>query len=303
MVMSDLQGRSILITGAGGFLGNVVMEHSKQMGARVVGTVRSPKGEGNQDLVTLDLEKAETLKILDETGPFEAVVHCAAELPGKRPDMDLLIANQRMTDNILQWALKAQLQHFVFASSCNIYGYSTMPCTEVTLPNPPMCYSISKLASEHLANMAGAAGSMPVCVLRISAPYGPHLRNETVIKRFIYQAAQQEKITLLGTGERSQDFVYEDDIAQAFVLALAHTATGTFNIAGDRSVNMRELARIVLEIFGLDHQRAIRVSGIDPQEKFRGCYPITAAAQAFGYRPQVLLEEGLRRTAKAWGFL
>ena len=107
----------------------------------------------------------------------------------------------------------------------------------------------------------------------------------------------------MGSGSRSQDFVYEEDIAWAFTLAVLHCATGVFNISGNRSVSMCELGQTILRLFGVDPEVAIRVIGDDPQEAYRGRYPVVAATGAFGYRPQVTLEDGLRRTAQAWGLL
>ena len=299
--MSKLKDSSILVTGARGFLGSVVMAYLKQHGARVTGTGRLPLNQSTQDLIAVDLEESAALKALDTAGSYDVVIHCAAVLPGKRSDLEVLIANQRMTNNLLQWVVSAGVSHFLFASGCNIYGYSNQPCTELTMPAPPNHYAVSKLACEYLVSLAAKSAGMRVCTLRISAPYGPHLRVETVVKRFIQQAARKEPITLMGSGSRSQDFVYEEDVARAFALAILYAATGTFNISGDRSVSMRELAETILRLFGVEPGDAICLEGIDPQEEYRGRYPVAAATKAFGYRPQVTLEEGLRRTAEAWG--
>lgn len=303
LLMSNLKDFSILVTGARGFLGSVVMAYLKQHGARVIGIGRPPLSQDTQGLIAVDLEELGALKALDLTGPYDVVIHCAALLPGKRSDLEVLIANQRMTHNLLQWAVNAGVSHLLFASGCNIYGYSNRPCAESTLPDPPNYYAVSKLACEYLVSLAAKSAGMRVCTLRISAPYGPHLRAETVVKRFILQAARKEPITLMGSGSRSQDFVYEEDVARAFALAILHGVTGTFNISSNRSVSMRELAETILRLFGIRPEDAIRLEGIDPQEEYRGRYPISAAIKAFGYRPQVTLEEGLRRTAEAWGLL
>ena len=183
------KGHAGLVTGARGFLGGVLVGYLRSLGARVVATDRPSFSEDTQDTMAVDLEESATLKALDKAGPYDFLIHCAAVLPGKRSDSDVLIANQRMTANLLDWAIGARVPHFLFASSCNIYGYSSQPCTELALPAPPNWYAVSKLACEYLVNLAATAGGMRVCTLRISAPYGPHLRVETVVKRFIQQAA------------------------------------------------------------------------------------------------------------------
>lgn len=295
--------RSILVTGAGGFLGGVILTYLRRHGVRVVGTARAQVTQADEQFIYLDIEDSTALKSLDTMGPYDTVIHCAAVLPGKRSDLDLLIANQRMTYNLVEWATSRNVSDFFFASSCSIYGYSDQPCTELSLPAPANIYAASKLACEQIIQIVAGDTGMRVCILRISAPYGPSLRTKTVIKRFLKQGAQNQPLTLIGSGSRSQDFVYEDDVARAFFLAITHGATGVFNISGDHSVSMRELAETVLRIFGRDDEQAITFSGVDPQESYRGRFPIEAAVRAFDYQPQVTFEEGLRRSAHGWGLL
>jgi len=231
------------------------------------------------------------------------VVHCAAVLPGKKPDLELLIANQRMTFDLIEWTVRNNIPSFLFTSSCSVYGYSDKLCTESTLPAPPNLYAISKLACENIIQTVAMGTNTKVCIFRISAPYGPGLLNKTVIKHFLEQAAHGRLLTLMGNGSRSQDFVYEEDVARAFFLAISKGATGVFNIAGGNSVSMLELARTVLRLFDKDSEKNLSFSGIDPQESYRGRFSIQAGAKAFVYHPQVSLEEGLRRTAKTRGLL
>lgn len=301
--MKSLNESSVLVTGAGGFLGSVIAEHLKRQGARVVGTARSHHYNNNQGLLYLDLENAADLKVLNTDGPYGAVIHCAAALPGKMSDSELLFANQRMSYNLVKWTIDNDVRNFLFASGCNIYGYLDKPCIEPIIPQPPNIYAVSKVACEYMINAMSTGTNMKVCILRISAPYGPNLGTETVIRRFLEQVAQNDCITLMGTGSRSQDFVYQSDVAHAFYLALLHDAEGTFNISGNHPVSMLELAEIIFRIFDKTCDDRIIYSGVDPQESYRGCFPITAATSTFGYFPQIKLEDGLKRTAREWGLL
>lgn len=301
--MQTLNEQSILVTGASGFLGSVTAEHFRKRGARVVGTARSHQCQSDQVVLYLDLENPADLKVLDTKRPYDAVIHCAAVLPGKMSDLALLSANHKMTYNLVEWALNNNVRNFLFASGCNIYGYSDRPCTELTVPQPPNIYAVSKVACEYMMNAMSAGTDMKVCILRISAPYGPSSSAETVIKIFLKQVAQNSHVALMGTGSRSQDFVYQSDVAQAFYVALLHDAVGTFNISGNQSISMRELAETIFRIFDKTCDDRIAYSGVDPQESYRGCFPITAATRTFGYFPQVKLEDGLIRIARGWGLI
>lgn len=292
---------SVIVTGAGGFLGSVVAGYFAGLGVRVVRT--GHRRASDSRLVQVDLEDDGSVATLARHGPFDAVIHCAAVLPGQRSDLDLLIANQRMTYHLATWTVRNGIGCFLYASTCSIYGYSGHACTEATLPQSPNLYAVSKLACEHILSLVTRQSKTRVCSLRISAPYGPNQQNETVVTRFLKQASQGMPLRLMGSGSRSQDFVYQEDVARAFYLALQHKAVGVFNISGDRSVSMRELCEAVLRIFGKSPAGNILTGGDDPQESFRGRFPVQAASNSFGYRSQVSLEVGLLKTAQGLGLL
>ena len=287
-----MKGRSILVTGASGFLGSVILSHLNGLGARVIGTSRT--GE-----IPVDLEDPRSLESLKSSGPFDSLVHCAAVLPGKRADSDVLNANLMMTNHVLEWANQEGVQQFCFLSSCSIYGNASSPCNEETLPAPASVYGVSKLACEQMIRIAFP----DALLLRVSAPYGPHLRLETVVKRFLMAASENRPIPLMGEGSREQHFVFEKDVARAVSLALTKDAAGLFNVSGDAPVSMRHLAGIVLRIFGGTEEDSIHCSGLDPQEDYRGNFPFDAATKAFGYRPETSLDAGLRECARSWGLL
>ena len=291
--------RSILVTGAAGFLGSVVLSCLRKLGARTVGLSRTSDSAVSSPAVHVDLLDRKSFAALDAAGPFDGVVHCAAVLPGKRNDDDLIHANIAMTHNIVDWSLNANVQQFLFTSSCSVYGSRPNPCREDALPAPSSIYAISKLSCEHMIRILFPNA----CLLRISAPFGPHLQTETVIKRFLIQASQNQPLSLMGEGLREQHFVYEEDVARAVSLALSKGVTGLFNISGEAAVSMRDLADSVLQIFGRDQQNGVRFAGVDPQENYRGNFPFDEAKENFGYSPQISLEEGLRLCARAWSLL
>lgn len=299
----SLEGRSFLVTGASGFLGSVIREYLINLGASVVGTVNSQLSVPTRNIVKLDLEDEISIAVIEELGPFDAVIHCAAILPGKRKKTGLLVANQVMTCNMINLTARMEIPHFLNISSCSVYGLQSQPCTERDLPHPADLYALSKISCEYLVNLGAEQFGFIGCNLRISAPYGPKMRASTVVKKFLLQAARGEPLILLGTGERSQDFIYEEDVAIGIALAVSHGARGTYNLTSGQSVSMRVLAEFVLRIFNRDTKNSIQISGVDLQESYRGSFPVDAAIIGFDYCPSVSLAEGLKRTAVAWGLL
>ncbi len=140
---------------------------------------------------------------------------------------------------------------------------------------------------------------IPSCILRISVPYGPGAKVETVIRHFLLNGARDLPITVHRSGSRSQDFIYEIDVARAFRLALLSRAEGIYNFACGASISIRELVEAALEMFGRDAGMNIIFSGVDTQEEYRGNFPVDAAFHSFGYRPQTSIHGGLKYTTEA----
>jgi UDP-glucose 4-epimerase len=134
--------------------------------------------------------------------------------------------------------------------------------------------------------------------LRISSPYGPGMRHLNVLLRFAEAARSGEPITLLGTGERTQDFVHVDDIAAAAISAIDAPGGDPVIVASGEPISMAELARLVVGIAG--SSSAIEHTGRpDPQEGFRADYDLRPALDALGWAPAIRLEVGLRSMLEA----
>ncbi len=300
--MNTLEGMSVLVTGANGFLGSAIIQELRKRKARTVSLIWPPllnTESSEQDTLAIDLRKTSSYKKINKYGQFDAVIHCAAILPGVASDFDTLMANQEMTYKLLEWTCGNQKKTIIYASTCRVYGLQNHPCTETSPLFPPDVYSVSKLSCEYLIKSLISN----FCILRIAAPYGPGSKVNNVIRSFLLNSANNSPITLLGSGNRSQDFVYQTDIANAFCLALQSNAKGIFNLSSGISTSMRELAEMSLRIFNRDIQKNIICSGVDPQEEYRGQYLIDAARKIFGYYPQTQVLDGLRYTSKAWGLL
>jgi nucleoside-diphosphate-sugar epimerase len=303
--MMSLEGLSVLVTGASGFLGNVIIDELNKSGIKTVAVSWPPMASPSSGsiMVDLDLEQTDLYTKLDVYGPFYAIIHCAALLPGACHDRDLLISNQMMTYNLLEWGIRKGIRHFLFASSCRVYGLHDHPCDESSPLAPPDFYAVSKVACEGIIKTMTSISGILYSILRISAPYGHRSNQGNVIRRFLMDGARDQPLVLRGSGNRSQDFIYESDVATAFRQALVHEANGVFNIAGGRSISTLELAETVLHLFGRDMETSMVFSGVDDQENYRGNFPIEAASRAFGFHPQISLADGIKHTAQAWGLL
>jgi len=208
--------------------------------------------------------------------------------------------NLRMTENILTLA-GAYGSSLVYASSSSVYGSRTAtPISEDTRACPDNPYSAGKLSGEELIAASCERDGLRAASLRIAAPYGPNQPKKTVIHFFLDAAVNGRDLFVYGSGNRTQDFTFVDDVAEACWLALQHRAVGAFNVSGGQPVTMRQLAELAIECVGADTSRIIVGSHSDPQEDYRGIFSIEKARHQLGFEPHVSLREGLMRCAAAF---
>jgi len=290
----------ILITGAGGMLGSMVAQDLIAQGLSVITTGRNPPDRPlSVQQVCGDLRDAGFVHQLVSASKVSAILHLAAVIPGRQSGDHDFTGNVGMTRNLLSAARAASVMRFVLASSVAVYGTAGGPFNEHQELGGAGPYPESKIAEERLLEEAVKEGWLSGCALRVAAPYGGRPSVMTVINKFLTQAASGQHITVFGGGTREQHFVHVSDVARAFYLALNSEVCGAFNLSGPAPVSMLSLAQLCVSALGTGSE--IQMTGTDPQESFRGCYPWALAHERFGYTPATDLAEGLVRTAAIMG--
>lgn len=239
-----------VVTGGSGFLGSHVSDVLAEAGHSV--TVVDIVPTSRHRFVHADLEDPAGLtsafRGMDYVCHLAAVgdVYLAAERPELAADV-----NVGGTARVSAAAVSAGVSRLVYASTWEVYGKPTyQPIDEVHPCNPDHPYSITKLAGERLALAYGVLRGLDACVLRLGTAYGARMRSNSVFSIFADRARKGEVITIQGTGVQSRQFTHARDIGNAFLLALTNgKAGGVYNIVGDQSVSIRELAESVIEAF------------------------------------------------------
>jgi nucleoside-diphosphate-sugar epimerase len=305
--------KTCLVTGAAGFVGSHLSRRLLADGCRVIGIDcftdyydRNIK-EGNiADLLEQEaftLIRGDISEIDDSWFGGEHiqwVFHQAAQA-GVRASWGDEFAhythhNVLGTQRLLEWARHVKPERLVYASSSSVYGAATkLPMHEEDLPRPMSPYGVTKLAAEHLCNLYYQNFTVPAVSLRYFTVYGPGQRPDMAFHRFIRAILDGQEIVVYGSGEQTRDFTFIDDIVNAN-LAAATTAGAegrVYNIGGGSRISING----VLEMLGRLTDREVRVrheevQAGDPPHT----YADTARAQnELGFRPQVVLEDGLGR--------
>jgi UDP-glucose 4-epimerase len=313
--MTDIKGKTVLVTGGCGFIGAHVARRYIKEGAQVVllDNFSSPNPitvKGTR-VIKGDIQDA---KLVDEAMVgVDIVSHQAAVLNmfnGIDDKVAELNVNVIGTINVLNAALKAGVQKLVYASSCGMYGQSEyLPQDEKHPKNPAWPYGITKYTGEMYCQLYTRLHGLPTVSLRYSEVYGPGEWYGRVMTLFIKRVLEGKPPVIFSGGRLLRDYVYIDDVVEANLLAtLRDDVNGmTFNIGGPEPLNAARIADLVCSII----DPAIKPIHDDPepgtssvhqpgrprlvQELNDFVLDSSLAKRRLGWEPKVKPDEGIRR--------
>lgn len=293
--------RSILVTGAAGLVGGAVARRLLASGVTVTATDICNSTELDCLFFTADLADPVRLREILVDHPFEAIVHCggvSGSMLFTNEPMAIVKANILGTVNLLEAARTANIKRIVFCSSASVYGARLLdPVLEEAALHPVSVYGASKIAGEVLLEAYAAQWGLESVALRIFQVYGPGRTTECQIQSLLMGGLQKQPVYLRFAPETMRQYVYIDDVVDAIVLALLSRAypQRTYNICGDQSLNLDQIAKLVASaVPGIDVRFESLPSG--PLNARRNV-DISAAARDLGFVPRVSLEEGINRYA------
>lgn len=234
----------ILVTGADGLLGRRVVEYaSKYSKICAVVHAQPKKPILDVDYLVVDLSKDWNPDVLPKK--VSSIIHLAQSSNFRDfPDsaLDVFGVNVATTARLLDYARKADVQSFVYASSGGVYGNGSEAFKENASIVPPGqlgYYLGSKACGEILVQ--SYASIFQVVILRPFFMYGPGQNRSMLIPRLMDSVATGKHVTLQGTHGLRINPVHVDDAAQAVLAALKLKASATFNIAGPDVISIREI--------------------------------------------------------------
>lgn len=308
--------KTVMITGAGGFIGSHVTELLLHEGYRVRALVHyNSRGSwGHLQQVPEALRSRLDVKLGDVTDPFlirslvegcDVVLHLAALIGipySYIAPASYVATNVSGTLNVLEACRQARVQRLVVTSTSEVYGTARYaPIDEKHPLQGQSPYSASKIAADKLAESYFCSFDLPVVILRPFNTYGPRQSMRAVIPTVLTQALSGAPQIELGNLRPKRDLTFVEDTARAFLLAatVAGIEGETIHFGQGVAVSVGALARVCLRVAD---SRATLVSVARRQRPERSevglllCKP-AKAKRLLGWQPEVPLEEGLRRTA------
>ena len=294
--------KRIVVTGAAGMVGRHLLAALGDAGFDAVPSSRRRSGSTPtaDPWVEWDLGDWKTPKELDAMFPnIDAVVHAGAAVPsGNRliDDKTMLGVNVQSCLCLGEWALERNIP-IVFISGAIVYAE---PETSGIREDAPRSgerfggfYGASKFQAECTFESLAERG-LSVAILRPSSIYGDGLPEDKMVIQFLAAAAENKAIELTPPIDDRIDLVHASDVARAAILALEKEAWEIFNIALGEPVTVEEIAQSCIRVVGAG---SVVVSREPAKRKAttRFGLDITRARTTLGYRPQVMLDDGLRQ--------
>jgi nucleoside-diphosphate-sugar epimerase len=171
-------------------------------------------------------------------------------------------------------------------------------------PMPISPYAVQKLAGEYYMSSYWQVYGLETVSLRYFNVFGPRQGADSpysgVLAKFIQQMLEGTRPTIFGNGEQGRDFTYIDNIVSANLLACAapaeKVAGKVFNVACGGQHTLKEIYQLLTKLIGFD--RPPLYGPARTGDILNSQADISAAAEAFGYRPLIGVKEGLERTVE-----
>ena len=297
--LTDYQGRRVLVTGGHGFIGRPLSTRLAALGADVLAVSRTayPDFDG---VKSMSLDLSNRIAVDDVFGVFqpEIVFHLASHVVGTRtPEVVLSTYHSNLTST-LHLLLAAQ------AYGCSrvvLTGSLEEPDPDGEWPVPSSPYAAAKAAASAYGRMFHALFGLSVVILRVFMVYGPGQSDLKKLVPYVITSLARGEVPTFSSGTRQVDWVYVEDVVNAYVQAglRAGVEGQTIDVGSGVFHSVRD---VVLQLFELMEQPTPpSFGGVADRQMEQIRLADTARSESvLGWRAQVDLREGLRRSIAAY---
>lgn len=331
-VLGELAGARVLVTGATGLLGSLLVrllltaDAEGDLGLSVVAAGRSRERlaaafEGLPGAERLQFAIGDAKEPLNVEGPLDYLVHGASPTSSRyfvEHPVDTIETTFEGTRNALELARRASVRGMVYLSSLEVYGDPRNGGRALSEDEDgyldPMSvrssYSEGKRLAETLCAAYAGELAVPVKVARLSQTFGAGVRYDDgrVFAEFMRCALEGRPITLHSEGRTTRTYCYTADALAAILLILVHGRAGeAYNVANeDARASIAEMAEVASRVLAEGRVPVCREVpdnyaelGYNPEMLV--CLDATKL-RGLGWRPTVGLEEMFRRMAESFGW-
>lgn len=307
--------KTILVTGAAGFIGSHTARRLIERGDRVVGidnfndyydpakkraNVKALESlDGDFEMVEADIRDRRALESLFARHPFSAIAHLAA-MAGVRVSVEnpwlYYDVNVTGTLNLVDWAIRSGRPNFVFASTSSAYGRTEkIPFVESDPADRPLApYPASKRAAELLGHSYHHLHGLDFTALRFFTVYGPGGRPDMMAYLVLDSMRTQKQMPLFNGGQMYRDWTYVDDIVSGIESALdRRLGYEIINLGRGEPVYLKDFVDELAQLTGKSANfEAQPMMAADISYTYAD---IDKARRLLDYAPQTSVREGVRQ--------
>jgi len=316
---AEFRSKTVLVTGASGFIGSRLVERLASAGARLRTLTRSPPPRSpaldSAELVLGDVRDADSWTRALPGSDF--VFHLAAQTSARASEndpLDDLGANLEGTRQLLEACRRLGTHaRIVFAGSITQCGVpSSLPIDGTEPDRPRSFYDLHKLAAEQFLEFFARRGHVSGTSLRLPSVYGPGAREGStdcgVLNAMIRAALSGETLRIYGGGDRLRDYLHVEDAVRAFLLAAAaldRASARHFVVGSGESHTVAQAVQLVVDAVEKQTGRRAPVVHVEPPadepDIAKASFSVDASEfrTLAGWTPRFVLVEGIEMTVRS----
>jgi UDP-glucose 4-epimerase len=305
----DRSRRTVLVTGAAGFIGSALCHRLRSLGHPLVGYDNLSRGRAEYlpdgvCLVEGDIRDAARLEETVSTSKPDCVIHLAAMhfIPDclARPQ-ETIDVNVEGTRRVLESCRGSSVRSFIFASSAAVYAPSDRPCVEDATPLRPLeIYGESKLAAEQLVGAFHEETGISTSILRLFNAIGRNETNPHVVPH-LFESLQTSNVIELGNTATCRDYIDTRDVATAIVaVADAVHGASVFNVGSGLAYSVMDVVESLRRILGREIRVVQEPSRIRSTDRMLLAADIERIRRMTRWTPRLALEDTLRDLVAAY---
>jgi len=299
------EDRTILVTGAGGYIGKSLTRALVAQGHDVYAMLWSgcPAEMAVEGAISFrgDVCNPNDLAQLENTS-FDCIYHLAARanvpLSVKDPRGDFR-ANVEGTLNMLELACRVKAKRFILPSSVSVLDISNeLPFDEDAKVGPSSPYAAGKLAAEAYCKAYYRAYGLSTGIARLFNVYGPGFTRYSIWDLTNKIIGNPERIEILGDGEQIRDYLHIDDAVTGLQCVAEKGLPGElYNVATGIPTRIKELVKLIAKYCGCPDIRVVSAGPSWPGD-VPYWYADMNKIHRLGFYPKISIEEGIRQTVE-----
>lgn len=298
-----------LVTGAAGFIGAALARRLVERGDRVTALAgpgsdpwRLEQLRDVADVSEVDLRDPDAVARTMQAARPDEVFHLAAHgaYSWQRSLPRMIETNVAGFAHVAEAALDAGVRAIVSAGSSSEYGLKDHAPPEHELPEPNSAYAVTKASATLLGGWFARSRGAAITTLRLYSAYGPWEEPRRLMPAVV-AAGLERRLPPLADPAIARDFVYVEDVCDAFLLAAQRAQPGAgavYNIGSGRQTTLRELAEVARRVYAIEEEPAWAAFPARDWDTDVWVADARSAADGLGWNARTSLEAGLAAFAR-----